>query len=229
MGKTIKELPESERPFERFIQSGAGALSDRELLTVVIRSGGKDKRADEIALSILERCGKEGITNLPLISVKELQKLKGIGKVKAVQLACICELSKRIRSGRKIIGGKFLKPEDIFNYYNEIYAFEDREILFLLVLDQKNRVIHEEKLSIGTINMSVCEPREVFLNILKNSGVSFVLIHNHPSGDPSPSKEDIYITQKISQCGKLLGLPLLDHIIIGNNKYLSLKMEGIID
>lgn len=223
---TMKQLPISERPYEKAELEGVERLSDKELLTVLIRSGTKTKRADEVALSILEHCGENGLQALWDMDMEELKTFSGIGKVKAIQFLCVCEIARRMARGKKLYGIKISSPEDVVTYYTAQLKYEQRECLLLLILDSKNRVLSEELLSIGTINASIADPREIFLSALRKNGVSILLLHNHPSGDPTPSKEDIVTTSRIIEAGKLLGISLNDHIIIGQNSYLSLRAEG---
>ena len=223
---TMKQLPLSERPYEKAEIEGVERLSDKELLTVLIRSGTKTKRADEVALTILEHCGNNGLQALWDMDMEELKTFSGIGKVKAIQFLCVCEIARRMARGKKLYGIKITSPEDVVTYYTAQLKYEQRECLLLLILDSKNRVLSEELLSIGTINASIADPREIFLSALRKNGVSILLLHNHPSGDPTPSKEDIVTTSRIVEAGKLLGISLHDHIIIGQNSYISLRAEG---
>ena len=226
--QTMKQLPLSERPYEKAEMEGVEKLSDKELLTVLIRSGTKTERADEVAMKLLATCGEDGLQALWHMGLEELKLLSGIGRVKAIQIICVCELAKRLARGKRLFGTKVTSPEDIVSYYNVQLKNQEKECLLLLILDSKNRIIAEEILSIGTMQYSVADPREVFQAALKRNGVSIILIHNHPSGDPAPSKEDILVTKRIEKAGLLLGLPLQDHIIIGQNSYMSLKGEGYI-
>ena len=223
---TMKQLPLSERPYEKAEMEGTEKLSDKELLTVLIRTGTKTERADEVAMKILQLCGEDGLQALWHMGLEELKELPGIGRVKAIQLVCACELAKRLARGKRLFGTKVNSPEDIVNYYNVQLKNQEKEYLMVLVLDSKNRIIAEEILSVGTVNNSIADPREIFLAALKRNGVSIILLHNHPSGDPTPSKEDIWVTKRIEKAGQLLGVPLQDHIIIGQNSYISLNGEG---
>ena len=225
---TMKELPVSERPYEKAEAQGAGMLSDKELLTVLIRTGTKSERADQVAMRILEFCGKDGLQALWNLDLEELKTLPGIGRVKAIQILCMCELAKRLAGGKKLFGEKISSSEDVAYYYSAQLKYTQRECLILLVLDSKNRIISEETLSVGNINASIADPREVYLKALKKNGVSVILLHNHPSGDPAPSKADITLTMRIKEAGELIGIQLLDHIIIGDNRYISLKEQGIL-
>lgn len=224
--QTMKELPISERPYEKAEAEGVERLSDKELLTVLIRTGTKEERADQIALRLLEFCGDDGLQALWNFNTEELKALPGIGRVKAIQLVCVCELARRIARGKRLYGTTISSPKDVLAYYNMQFKYHQKECLVLLVLDSKNRVLSDEVLSMGTVNTSIADPREIFLAAIKKNGVSVILLHNHPSGDPTPSKEDILTTERIEKAGKLLGVPLYDHIIVGQNSYISLKAEG---
>ena len=224
--QTMKELPLSERPYEKAETEGAERLSDKELLTVLIRTGTKTERADQIALRILNACGEDGLQALWNMDMEELKTLPGIGRVKAIQLLCVCEIAKRMARGKRLFGTKITSPEDIVSYYMVQMKHQQKESLVLLILDSKNRILSEELLSLGTINSSLADPREIFLAALKKNGVAVILLHNHPSGDPTPSKEDILITKRIAKAGELLGISLNDHIIIGQNSYISLLAQG---
>jgi len=224
--QTMKELPLWERPYEKAEAEGVERLSDKELLTVFIRSGTKNERADEVAMRILEHCGEDGLQALWNLNPEELKELPGIGKVKAIQLLCVCELARRMARGKRLFGTKISSPEDVVLYYNMQLKFRQKECLILIVLDSKNRIISDEVLSLGNTHSSIADPREIFLAALKKNGVSIILLHNHPSGDPTPSKEDILITERVEKVGNLLGIPLKDHIILGDNTYISLRAEG---
>ena len=226
--QTMKELPVSERPYEKAEAEGVEYLTDKELLTVLIRSGTKTERADQIALRVLELCGEDGLQALWNMDMEELKSLSGIGRVKAIQLVCVCELARRIARGKRLFGTKISSPEDVVIYYNMQLKYHQKECLVLIVLDSKNRILADEMLSVGTLNTSIADPREIFLMALKKKGASIILIHNHPSGDPTPSREDILTTERIANAGRLLGIPLNDHIILGQNTYISLKAEGYV-
>lgn len=223
---TMKELPVSERPYEKAEAEGVERLSDKELLTVLIRTGTKQERADQVALRILEYCGEDGLQALWNLDTEELKAMPGIGRVKAVQLVCVCELARRMARGKRLFGTKITSSEDVVSYYNAQFKYHQKECLVLLVLDSRNRVLSDEILSMGTVSASIADPREIFLAALKKNGVSVILLHNHPSGDPTPSREDIVTTERIEKAGKLLGIQLNDHIIIGQNSYISLRAEG---
>lgn len=223
---TMKELPLSERPYEKAEAEGADRLSDKELLTVLIRTGTKAERADQIAMKLLEFCGRDGLQALWNLDREELKALPGIGRVKAIQILCVCELARRLARGKRLFGEQVTSSEDVIAYYSTQLKYSQQERLILLVLDSKNRILSEEAVSVGTINSSIADPREIYLKALKKNGVSIILLHNHPSGDPTPSREDILTTERIAKAGELLGIPLKDHIILGQDSYISLNAEG---
>lgn len=223
---TMKDLPFSERPYEKVEMEGAEKLSDKELLTVLIRTGTKTERADQIALKLLELCGEDGLQALWGMDLEKLKNISGIGRVKAIQLLCACELAKRMARGKRLFGTKISSPEDIVSYYSIQLKHQQRECLILVVLDSKGRIVGEEILSLGTIHSSIADPREIFLGALKKNGVSIILLHNHPSGDPTPSREDILTTERVEKAGELLGIQLKDHIIVGQDSYISMRGEG---
>lgn len=227
--KTMKEIPKKERPYEKCLAYGASALSDAELLAVVIRTGTRGVQSIELSRNILALSKKEeGILSIHHLTIEDLMQIKGIGEVKAVQIKCIAELSKRISKAFTSKTLEFHRPETIADHYMEQLRHEEQERLLVLSLDTKNRLIKEETLFIGTVNSSIVSPREIFISALNCKAVHIILIHNHPSGDPSPSQEDLMVTKRIEECGKFLGIMLLDHLIIGDHSYVSLKEQGII-
>ena len=226
---TMKELPLSEKPYEKCLAFGTEKLSDAELLAVIIRTGTRGRNAIDLANQILNVSKtSEGILNLTHLTIQELLRVKGIGKVKAVQLKCIAELSKRIVKATVKKGMVFTLPSDIAEYYMEDMRHKEREELLLIMMNSKNKLLQDMILSRGTVNSSLVSPREIFVEALKYGAVSIALVHNHPSGDPTPSKEDIFITKRIREVADLVGIPLIDHIIIGDNKYISMKVRGIL-
>ncbi len=226
--KTIKQLPISERPYERCERYGAEYLTDAELLSVVIRSGTKERRSFEVAQDVLmikdEYQGLKGLYN---VTLNELIRIKGIGRVKAIQILCVVELTKRMS---KVVSNKgiyFNTPQSIADYFMQEMRHLDTEQVTLVLLNSKNRLIKEIRLSKGTVNASLTTPREVFIYALKYEAVNFAMIHNHPSGDPTPSQEDIRLTSRIKESSKIVGINLIDHIIIGDNIYTSLGEMGL--
>lgn len=225
-----KQLPESERPYEKCEHFGPEVLSDAELLAVIIRSGTKKERAVDLAIRVLDRPGaKKGLSALHYYSIQELQKIKGIGKVKAVQLCCVAELAKRMHASEGQAAKMFRTPESIAKVYMERLRHCRTEEIILLMLDTKGRKIADEVVSKGTVNMAVLEPREVLCIALRYEAVFLVVLHNHPSGMPNPSEADIAVTRRLSAACEVVGVFLRDHIIIGDNCYLSMKERGFIE
>ncbi len=223
----IKRLPKECRPDERLELYGAEALSDAELLAVIIRTGFQGTNSVRLAESILGYTDKKGLTGLCSVSITELTSLQGIGKVKAFQIKAVAELARRI--AKHSASDKFVvdSPNAVARYYMEDLRHRDRECLMLLCLNGKGALIGEKILSIGTVNSSIASPREIFLEAFKQKAVSILLLHNHPSGDATPSRQDIELTGRVKQSGELLGVSLVDHIIIGDNTYVSLKEKNL--
>ncbi len=221
---TMKELPDRERPYEKCLEFGPAALSDAELISVMLRTGSSGEKSTDLAVRVLN-AGPDGLLNIIRLSPEELMQIRGIGSVKAVQLKCAGELSRRIAACARHIGPVFNGPDDIAAFYMERLRHETREILMLVLFDRKNMVIADEVISVGTSNASLVSPAEVFRSALHKKAEFIVLLHNHPSGDPRPSREDIRVTHRIRECGELLEIPLMDHIIIGDNRYYSFSRE----
>ncbi len=225
---TIKEIPVTERPYEKCEQRGSASLSDEELLAVLLRTGTRGESALALARHILYHAGETGILGIHQFSMERLMTIKGIGKVKAIQLSCISELAKRLSKATYQEALCFSEPGSIARYYMEDLRHEKQELMKLLMLNTKARLIGETNISKGTVNASLITPRELFIEALQKNAVSIVIMHNHPSGDPTPSREDMLITKRILDAGALIGIELLDHIIIGNNQYISFREEGLL-
>ena len=227
MNENFNSLPKDERPYERCMHHGAEQLSDRELLAVLLRTGAKGKTVLELAGDILKLSpDRKGFTGLRRLSLKELSAVRGIGKVKAVQLKCILELARRIAREEAGKGVYFRTPGAIAEYYMEDMRHQEQELLLLLMLNQKGRLLRETYMFKGTVNASMISPREIFLEALSARAVQIVLLHNHPSGDAEPSREDMNVTRRISEAGRVLGIQLADHIIIGEHTYMSFREKN---
>lgn len=219
----MKELPKDERPYEKCLRYGPWKLSDAELLAVILRSGTAGNSCVDLACEILKASRlEEGLLGIHHLSLQELQAIKGVGQVKAVQIKCIGELSKRISSAGTRCRLDFSNPETIANYYMELLRHEEQEKTICIMLNTKNHLLGDVVLTTGTVNSSLLSPRELFLEALRFHAVHIILIHNHPSGDATPSEEDIQITRRIQKAGEILGITLLDHIIIGDHVFTSL-------
>ncbi len=226
---TIKELPKSERPYEKCERYGAGALSDAELLAVILRTGTRQLRAIDLAVNVLNSStAHPGLKGLNYFTLKELMKIKGIGRVKAIELLCLTELTRRMAKETQQEPIRLLSPQSVADYYMQDMRHLTREQVLLLMVDSKNRLIKELVISEGTVNTSLMPTREIFVHAVKYEAVSILLLHNHPSGDPTPSTEDIRVTKRVAEAGNLIGITLMDHMIIGDNRYISLKEHGFI-
>lgn len=213
-------------PYEKFLSFGPEALTEAELLAIIIRTGTKASSSLDLAKQILELPKKQkGLLGLHELSLQDLMSVKGIGEVKAVKLKCITELSKRLSKANAKKGLQFTNPSSIAAYYMEMMRHLPYEQVILLLLDGKNHLIKEIILSKGTVNASLLSPRDVFQNALEYGAVYLLLIHNHPSGDATPSRQDLELTKRIKELSILMEIPLLDHIIIGDNTYSSLKEQ----
>lgn len=224
----MKDIPNAERPYEKCLKQGAEALSDAELLAVLLRTGTKGENVLALAKRLLYQDGGAGLLGIHQFSFQSLMKLKGIGKVKAVQILCLSELAKRLSKASVEPRLRFSSSQSVAEYYMEDLRYRNQEVMKLLLLNSKAELIDETNISKGTVNASLVTPRELFVEALKKEAVSMILLHNHPSGDPTPSRDDILTTKRISECGLLIGIELLDHIIIGNNCYVSFQEENLL-
>lgn len=222
---TVKELPNSEKPYEKCYEKGEEYLSDAELLAVILRTGTNGRNSIELAQDILSR-HNNGLLGLYELSKEELMETAGIGKVKAIQLKCIAELSKRINclcAKEKVI---LNDPKSVAEYYMEQMRHETKEISMISLFTNKGRLITDERISVGSIDCSVISPREIFYKAIIHNAAYFILLHNHPSGDPAPSQNDVDVTCRLSECGQYMNIYLADHIIIGDNSYYSFGENG---
>lgn len=226
----IKELPTSERPYEKLELLGAESLSNAELLAIILRTG--TKKDTSIALAqklLLHDKNSNGLDFLYNLSLEEMKQIKGIGRVKAIQLKAVSEISKRIHSGfhknNKIV---IKSPQDVANIFMSDLRNQKKEIFKIIMLNTKNHIIRSMDISIGNLNSSIVHPREVFREAIRACSNSVILVHNHPSGDPEPSSEDISTTKRLCDCGVMLGINVIDHVIIGDGNFVSLKERGIL-
>ncbi len=226
---TIKDMALSERPYEKALQYGISSLSDAELLALIIRSGSRNMSAITLSQALLNGNGiYKGLTGLNYMSQEELMRFKGVGKVKAVQILAITEISKRMSAESFKPKEYHNSPESIALYFMEQTRYLTNEKVYLVMLNSANAIIKTLTLSEGTVNRSLISPREVFTQALKVDCSGVVLLHNHPSGDISPSEADIIVTRRIRDMGELLGIPLLDHIILGDKEYYSFSENGFL-
>ena len=224
----IKELPKDERPREKMLTKGAQALSNAELLAILLRTGTKNDSVLRVAERLLKKYEELGVAALSSLGPQELSKIKGIGPVKAVTIIAAIELGKRLNGLASADKPVILAPGDAANLLMARLRYEPREHFIIILLSTKNHVLATPTISIGSLNASIVHPRELFREAINHSAAAVILVHNHPSGDPTPSSEDIALTLKLVDAGKILEIHVLDHVIIGDNKYVSLKEKGII-
>jgi DNA repair protein RadC len=222
---TIKEMPEETRPRERLEHSGAGALSNQELLAILLSTGsiagGQRYTAIDLATHLLRAF--ETLQGIAQADFVELQQIAGIGPAKACQVMAAFELGRRVAIFSGNTKPTIRQPTDVFEYFSTHMSLLTHEEFLVAVLDTKNRLVKYEFISKGTLNASIVHPRDVFRIAILHSAASVILLHNHPSGDPAPSQEDIDITKRLVESGKLLGIAVLDHIVIGGAKFISMK------
>ncbi len=222
----IKELPADERPRERLIKSGAGALSNVELLAVLLGSGDKNISAMMLAERLLS-FDSSGIRFLTDCTPEELCRIKGIGQAKASVVLAAVELGRRIMTTSASSRININSPEDVASLFMENMRYLKKEHFNVLLLNTKSEIITIDNVSVGSLKSAEAHPREVFINALRRSAAGVVLVHNHPSGNPEPSAVDIALTKRLAEAGAILGIDVLDHIVIGDGVYISMKGENL--
>jgi DNA repair protein RadC len=220
----LREVPQEERPRERMLQYGAGALSHAELLAILLRTGTVSESALRLAGRILSESG--GLRSLVDMSKDQLTQIKGIGDAKALQIQAGIELGRRLAKSTFAERVTIRSPKDIADLVSEDLRYLQKEHFVCLFLNTKNHLIAQETLSMGSLNASIVHPREVFRAAIKRSSASIICVHNHPSGDPTPSPEDIQLTHRLMEAGTIIGIEVLDHVIIGDQRFISLKEQG---
>ena len=221
----IKDMPASCRPQEKLLYAGAGALSDSELLALIIRTGTSEMSAVQLAEEVISYASAN-IGILGRADPKELIEIHGIGTAKACSIIAAMELSKRLMSGQVMDGGRIANSEDISRFLLRDMLHEKREMFVSIHLDSRQRIESRHIVSIGSLDAAPVHPREVFAQAVKRGAAAVIVAHNHPSGDPTPSPQDIAVTRRLSEASHIIGISLLDHLIIGNGKCLSLRDEG---
>ncbi len=221
---TIKDLPDSEKPYEKFLKYGAEKLSDAELLAVIIKAGARGLKVTEVAQNFLN-VRERSLLNLYAMPYEEMKNITGIGKVKAIQLKCIAELSERMAETRYRREVKLNDPASVARYYMERLRHKDQEHVIIALFNAKCRLIDDNDLAVGSATAACVTPREIFAYALSHHAVNIILLHNHPSGLPTPSKEDDALTALVCECGHMLQIALSDHIIIGDHKYYSYREQ----
>jgi len=220
----MKELPQSERPYEKLEMYGAHTLSNAELLAIIIKSGTRDESSISTAQKILSMKNKNS-DNLRFIqdmSIEEFMSIKGIGKVKAIQLKAVCEIAKRISRPIENTKVQIKCPQDVVNLLNDELKYEKRELVKVIILNTKNIVMKVTDICLGTENSAILKPRDALIDAVKMGAPKIILVHNHPSGDPTPSSEDINFTNRLIQASSVIGIELLDHVVIGDSKFESI-------
>lgn len=223
MSFTVKELPENERPYEKLELYGESKLSNSELLAIIIESGTKEKTAIQLAYQVLalaKNTKENELRYLQTVSLEELKEIKGIGKVKAMRLKAAFELARRLAMPMK--KDKIVtSSKEVAQIFIEELRYEKKEYVKLVILNNKNRILKIQDISLGGTNYAVIEPKEILCEPVKMGATKIILVHNHPSGNPTPSAEDFAVTKRIQMSAKMLGIDLIDHIVIGDGDYRS--------
>lgn len=222
--KSIREWPEDERPRERLLSHGAAGMSEAQLIAIVLRTGGNGKSALDLGIELLTAFGS--LRNIEQASYAELAEIKGIGKAKAAQLKAGIELGKRMFREPSARGPAFSTGKDVYSHYYPRFQGLRKEVFFCAMLDVKNRLIRETRISEGTLTSSLIHPREAFREAVKEAAAAVIFVHNHPSGDPTPSREDISVTERLSIAGETVGIRVLDHVIVADGGYTSMLEKG---
>ena len=228
MSMKIKELPISERPYEKLEMFGPETLSNAELLAIIIKNGTKDESSVVLAQRILSLgrnkfCKEDNLTFLQELSIEELMKIKGIGKVKAIQLKAVCELAKRISKPIEKVKVKIKEPKDISNLLMEELKVAKREVVKVVIMNSQNIILKIKTIALGGTSSAQVSTKDIFMDAIKMGAPKIIVVHNHPSGEPKPSRQDLIFTNEIEKASKILGIQFLDHIIIGENQYVSIK------
>ncbi|HHT43382.1 MAG TPA: DNA repair protein RadC [Firmicutes bacterium] len=222
----MKDLPREERPRERLIRHGVERLANKELLAILLRTGNQRDSALSLAEKLLARFGS--LPNLASASFEELVKVNGIGPAKAADILAAFELAKRLADARMEYQGVVNSPSDAAQLVLRELSMADKEHFMIIMLNTKNRVIAKKVISIGHLQASLVHPREMFKEAIRRSSAAVILVHNHPSGDLTPSRDDITTTERLREAGSLLGIDVLDHIIVGDNRYFSFREQGLL-
>ncbi len=226
MAVMVRDLPLKERPREKLFAHGPKALSNAELLAILLRSGTREKSALRVAEEILARVKGEGIAALLHMSLVELAKVDGVGKVKAATIQAAMELSRRLAMQRAARLELVYEPADVARYAMPHFRFEQKEHFAVLLLNAKNCILGMQEVSVGSLSAAIVHPREVFRAAIDYAAAAIILLHNHPSGDPTPSREDIAVTERLIKAGELMEIPVLDHVVLGDNAFNSMREKG---
>jgi DNA repair protein RadC len=225
---SIKDWPAEDRPREKLLDKGAQALTDAELLAIILRNGNSStgQSAIDHARLLLSQFG--GLKGLDEISASEMAQIKGIGPAKVAQVKASLEIARRVGSRRWETGEPLRSAEDVFRHFRGFLEREKRELFYVVLLNNKNRRMRDIKVSEGSLTASLVHPREVYNPVIRESAAAVIFVHNHPSGDPAPSQEDIEITRRLKEVGNVIGIRVLDHVVIGHDRYFSFSDKGMI-
>lgn len=219
----VRDLPKEDRPREKLIDRGAAALSDTELLAILLRTGTSSVSVLHLAEEVLAKYRDKGLVAIMNMSPQEIATVHGVGLAKAATIVAAVELGRRLSTRAAQKTEKIEGPEDAARYMMPMLRYEQKEHFLVMLLDVRNRVIATSTISVGGLTSSIAHPREVFREAIRHSAAALILVHNHPSGDPSPSREDIQLTRQMMKAGDVMGIPVLDHIILANDDFLSIK------
>lgn len=223
----VRDLPIEERPREKLLAFGSETLSNTELLAILLRTGTKEASVMRVAEAVLARCKDLGVSEITKLSPKELSDIKGVGRAKAATILAAIEFGRRVEKSPPY-NFRVRTAEDVFKYARPYFNLKNREHFAIVMLTVKNDVIAMKEISVGNLTSSIVHPREVFFHAIRNSAASIIALHNHPSGDPTPSKDDYDITRRLVEAGRIIGIDVLDHIVLAGDKYFSMQEEGII-
>ncbi|MBN2172681.1 MAG: DNA repair protein RadC [Bacteroidales bacterium] len=221
----IRQWAEGDRPREKLLLKGKQSLSDAELIAILMGSGSRNESAVDLAKRIL-KSAKDNLIELTKMDVRDLQKFKGVGEAKAISIIAALELGKRRRGAEALEKKKITSSKDVFEYFSGIFGDSNYEAFYILLLNRGNKIIREVQISEGGFSGTVADPKKIFKIALENNATSIILCHNHPSGNIQPSDADIKLTHKLKSAGEMLDLQVLDHIILGEEKYYSFADEG---
>ncbi len=226
--RTIKEWPEEDRPREKLLHNGAQSLTEAELLAIILRTGNASTKETALdhARALLRRF--KGLKGLDEASPKDLTVIKGIGSAKLAQLKASLEMGRRIGREPWKVGEPLGSPENVFRHFQNRFRKAKREVFYVVLLTNKNRKIRDVKISEESLTASLVHPREVYNPVIRESAAAVLFVHNHPSGDPTPSQEDIEITRRLKEVGEVMGIRVLDHVVIGHDRFFSFSDRGIL-
>jgi DNA repair protein RadC len=222
----VRDWPASERPRERLLRHGGAALSEAQLLAILLRTGGGGRGVLDLAIALLDKF--KGLKNIDNASLSELLSIKGIGSAKIAQIKAAFELGRRLMAECGNEMPVFSSSVSVYSSFAPMFKNMKKELFLCLLLDAKNRLIKDVRISEGTLTNSLIHPREAFKEAIRESAAAVIFIHNHPSGDPAPSRDDIAVTERLKNTGDIVGISVIDHIIIGDGSYVSLKEKGVL-